>query len=583
MVQGIFGELRGLPQGEKEKEKEQEPSGGKESKGLRKVIQAIASVFKVIMGLYGKVASGLNKILGKINITTKPWFASFSMGYAAAMKAVEAVKNPGNELGEGVGKVREVIGEFFGSIKGKLTEVSNGLRDKLGILGNPAQLMKTLANKAVDMVLNFIITHPPSALIKAAFKAVEAVADKPIIDLIRQHIPFADKLINKIAESGPVQGLLKPLQKPVNQLGGVIDKVSGGAVKIVDQSQQTAMGMFGSGSKLLKDMGGSKSASGEKSKGGPDFIGSVKSGIHSRLMRYGEMNLLKSGKKLAKGAVNKAKGMILGLKKFMIGSESHELWVEKRGNKNVVMMASTVEEISKKIAGFYDSAAKIEDKDKKEKIVGLISRLNESVIKLHDEKATDEVIQTEITNSIKLIKVIYPAFEVGTQAEKAISKIDEIEVKFNYKTKYDKAEFAKQLADQEAGMNKLTVDEYLKNRKRYIDEGRAIEGNAAQQAARKEALANKVDELLDSGMSFQEAEKEAEKLLASQAALHNPDQVAGGNPLNIGGMGDKGVNSSIGVQWKYRIKDVDKRIRALAGKMTEEEKKSTYLNVKLKY
>ena len=132
-------------------------------------------------------------------------------------------------------------------------------------------------------------------------------------------------------------------------------------------------------------------------------------------------------------------------------------------------------------------------------------------------------------------------------------------------------------------MNKLTVDEYLKNRERYIAEDRAIEANAAQQAARKEALANKVDELLDSGMFFQEAEKQAEKWLDSQAALHNPDQIAGGNPLNIGGMGDKAINSFIGSQWKYRIDAVDEQIQTMAKNMTDAERKNTYLNVKLKY
>jgi len=164
-----------------------------------------------------------------------------------------------------------------------------------------------------------------------------------------------------------------------------------------------------------------------------------------------------------------------------------------------------------------------------------------------------------------------------------VTRIKEVEVDFTYNLKYDEKEFAKQLADQEKGMNKLTVAEYLKNREKYIAEGRAIEGNAAQQAARKEALANKVDELLDSGMSFQQAEKQAQKWLDSQAALHNPDQIAGGNPLNIGGMGDKVINSSIGSQWKYRIDAVDEQIQAMAKDMTDAERKNTYLNVKLKY
>ncbi len=105
----------------------------------------------------------------------------------------------------------------------------------------------------------------------------------------------------------------------------------------------------------------------------------------------------------------------------------------------------------------------------------------------------------------------------------------------------------------------------------------------AQQAAKKEALANKIDESLDSGMSYQEAETQANKWMESQAALHNPDQIAGGNPLNIGGMGDKGINSSIGSQWKYRIDAVDEQIQAMAKNMTDAERKSTYLNVKLAY
>lgn len=49
-----------------------------------------------------------------------------------------------------------------------------------------------------------------------------------------------------------------------------------------------------------------------------------------------------------------------------------------------------------------------------------------------------------------------------------------------------------------------------------------------------------------------------------------------------GGMGDKRINSSIGSQWKNRIDAVDEKVKLVAGKMTDEEKKLTYLNVKLK-
>lgn len=82
-------------------------------------------------------------------------------------------------------------------------------------------------------------------------------------------------------------------------------------------------------------------------------------------------------------------------------------------------------------------------------------------------------------------------------------------------------------------------------------------------------------------MSWEEAEKNANSWLKSQAALHNPDQIAGGKPLNIGGMGDKRINSSIGSQWKYRIDIVDEQIGELTKSLTSDQRKNTYLNVKL--
>jgi Novel toxin 15 len=48
-------------------------------------------------------------------------------------------------------------------------------------------------------------------------------------------------------------------------------------------------------------------------------------------------------------------------------------------------------------------------------------------------------------------------------------------------------------------------------------------------------------------------------------------------------MGDKRINSSIGSQWKNNIDSMDKQIRDMAKEMTEEERKTTYLNIKLKH
>ncbi|MFP3666345.1 MULTISPECIES: polymorphic toxin type 15 domain-containing protein [Priestia] len=154
-------------------------------------------------------------------------------------------------------------------------------------------------------------------------------------------------------------------------------------------------------------------------------------------------------------------------------------------------------------------------------------------------------------------------------------------MKFNYKTKFDSEEFARQLKDQEKGMNELTVHEYQENRERFNDKGRAKEGNAAQKIARQKAYAQKVNELQGEGITLSQAKKKAQEWLDTQAALHNPDQIAGGKAEIIGGMGDKRVNFSIGSQWRSRIKIVDKQIEEMANNMTTEQLKNTYLNVKL--
>lgn len=166
--------------------------------------------------------------------------------------------------------------------------------------------------------------------------------------------------------------------------------------------------------------------------------------------------------------------------------------------------------------------------------------------------------------------------------ENHVKRIDGIEVIFKRNAKHDSEEFTRQLKQQEEGMNSLTVEEYMKNRARYIAKGRSKEGNALQKAVRQNAYAEKVIELREKGCSPVKAEEEAKKWMNTKAALHGPDQVAGGNPEKIDGIGDAAINSSLGSQWKYRINEVDEKIAKAAEKMTEAERKNTYLNIKLR-
>lgn len=70
--------------------------------------------------------------------------------------------------------------------------------------------------------------------------------------------------------------------------------------------------------------------------------------------------------------------------------------------------------------------------------------------------------------------------------------------------------------------------------------------------------------------------KKAKETMSSLAGLHNPDLSAGGKDV-ISDFGDKQVNSSIGPQWKNKIKSLKKEAESVPKSIRE----STFLNVKL--
>lgn len=125
-----------------------------------------------------------------------------------------------------------------------------------------------------------------------------------------------------------------------------------------------------------------------------------------------------------------------------------------------------------------------------------------------------------------------------------------VECSFKCPDGCNKDEFNRQIKAQEDGLNSMTIGQFLKNRESYKQNGRDIkEGADAQQRVRQEARADKIAELRKNGLSRKDAETAADDWLKTQAALHNPDQIAGGDPKNVTGMGDSNVNSSIGAQW----------------------------------
>lgn len=174
----------------------------------------------------------------------------------------------------------------------------------------------------------------------------------------------------------------------------------------------------------------------------------------------------------------------------------------------------------------------------------------------------------------------------GSDGGKVTAKqMKEQQVKcFKKNSKGDPYEYDEQLRDQERGLNNLSVKEYLEGRAKYQEIGRHGTG-AAQRRARAEYSKELVEkfkkQLNKKGVIGSAAQQQAEAMATDRmktlAALHNPDMIAGGKDV-VTSMGDKGVNSSIGSQWKGRVDELDKA----AKEVPAHERGDTKMNVKLK-
>jgi uncharacterized Zn-binding protein involved in type VI secretion len=150
-------------------------------------------------------------------------------------------------------------------------------------------------------------------------------------------------------------------------------------------------------------------------------------------------------------------------------------------------------------------------------------------------------------------------------------------------SKYD--EMDRQLKGQEAGLNDMTVEDYLEAR-RVFDSGNRDPkiAKAARKKYEDKVYRNKYDELKLAKVPTDQAKKGAQEYATATMellnALHNPDLIAGGKD-RIDDFGDGQVNKTIGRQWNRgreaghtRIEDLDNA----AAKIPISERGKTKMN-----
>jgi len=104
-------------------------------------------------------------------------------------------------------------------------------------------------------------------------------------------------------------------------------------------------------------------------------------------------------------------------------------------------------------------------------------------------------------------------------------------------------------------LNALTIQDYFNNKALFDELGRDTSINVIIKEIRGKALEYETEKLVATRMDFAAAAKQAKDWLKTQAVLHNPDQVVGGNSKNVSVLGNKNINSSIGSQWRWNRAD----------------------------
>lgn len=143
---------------------------------------------------------------------------------------------------------------------------------------------------------------------------------------------------------------------------------------------------------------------------------------------------------------------------------------------------------------------------------------------------------------------------------------DEVDC-FNKPDGVSEDEFARQLKEQQDTINNTTANQLVQRR----DAIRAAGGTdgvrdlAAQTAAREAYSTKRMTELLET-MSRSKAEAALAREMSSLAATHRLDIIAGGDPSDISGLGNRNVNSSLGAQWRgnrsQQLEDAARRMQS---------------------
>ena len=518
---------------------------------------------------------------------------------AGSEKKIAFLEQAGGALGQlkgGVGKAPEMKavasqmgGEVLGGIKTEVTE--------------------TLVKKGIAKVA--LMFNPAGAAIGAIMTAWSTI--QTVIDKGKQIMSVIMNALSSIKEiaAGNVAGAATFIENTV-----------GKALPVVFSFAANFLGIGNIGTRIKNLVKGMRQKLG---------IDKFIDGIVARLKK-----LVGTGKQVAGQAVNAAKNVVKGIfgkKTFTGGQQKHSVWIDIQPNDTKLMIASTPREAAEQLQFFVMEAREsFAKKGQADKIPNFNKTIQPHLIyALGQVKIEKQNLQTAITTlppdqraakmemGVRASNIAERVARLGANLLDEIqkqgggshtSKMTLVSLIFNSKpvskgatTVYNQQELRLQIAEQENALRRMTVDEWLRRYPYYPGASKSakqvvqkLDKNARDQYRRNEydrlradLITRLTSQYRAEGYAIRDAITKArvdaktrmDTFINTQAALHMPDKIAGGDYLlDIQGLGDSDVNSFIGTQWNSGGKIG--QIKKACDSVDSIYRANTYVNVKLR-
>jgi hypothetical protein len=298
-----------------------------------------------------------------------------------------------------------------------------------------------------------------------------------------------------------------------------------------------------------------------------------------------------------------------GREDFTAGKEPHAVWLKMNQSMATVMIASTPLPAKTQLDGWRNEATQKNLQAQVGPYIGqAMTIVNRAVKNLNktassattvDKVTIEEMWKNDAKALARVVKVIrdglWPEVNYAFVTDSSgVKRTKLIQISFLCPKALSQAgfrgEFSRQIEGQQEGLNKLGVPQWFTNRTGFLNKGRSNKEQSIYRTANKVPWVNaktlevqsrpynrelllqlkrvlsesEIRDLQDLTqnpiIAAAEARSIANAIWAKQAALHDPDQNAGGFSSGLTGVGDRDVNSSIGSQWKERVYLIDREV-----------------------